>query len=218
MKRAKLVLVACAVLVLAAACAWRIYDVNAQAIRYPTERYGVGEDVPLEGCFFSDDSEATDGYVIRVEQAELMSYNEYVSAYGMDGAQTVEGADVPSVICLTVNIANNSDKGADEAGFNIIGMGMTKPNGDSFMRVDRELWALSEPAVADSAQSMRMGVLPHSSYTTHMPFTAGILVGETFSGEVSRPVDDLYYQRAEEGRYDLHLSVQPKRKLVEIDV
>lgn len=218
MKRLKTPILACVVLVLAACCAWRICDVNALAIRYPTERYEMGEDAPLEGCFFADDTEGTDGYSLRIEEAEVMSYNEYVAAYGLDGAQAVDGLDAKSIICLTVCVTNNSDNGPEESGFNIVGMGMTKPNGDAFMRVDTELWALSEPALADNIYTVKVGVVPHSSYTTHIPFSAGFVLRDSVSGQGSVAVDDRYYQPVETGEYDLHLSVQPKRKLVNIEV
>lgn len=218
MRRLRIVLAVCAVLLCGAVCAWRIHDVNARAIRYPTERYAMGEDVPLEGCFFADASEGTDGYVLRVEGVEVMSYNEYVTAYGLDGAQTIDGLDVPSIICLTVTIANNSDKGSEEGGFNIVGMGLAKPNGDALMRVDVDLWGTSEASIASAAFNIRTGILPHTTYTTHIPFSAGLLTRETLLEQAGQGVDPSYTQPVEEGLYDLHLSVQPKRKLVSVQV
>lgn len=216
MKRLRYAVCFVVALAVALACAWRIYDVNARAIRYPTERHRVGEDVSLEGCNF--DGEDTDGYAMRLDAVQVMSYNDYVRAYGTEGAQTVEGLDVPSVLCLTVTISNNSDKGPEDASINVVGLAATKSDGSALMRVDTGLWAQAEPAI-DAERALATGVLPHTSYTTHLPLTAGLLAEETLDDQAERGEGlEVYYQPVKDGTYDLHLSVMPKRKLVEFTV
>lgn len=218
MRRAKLLILVCAALVIVAACAWRIHDVNARAIRYPTERYGIGDNVPLEGGFFADATENTDGYSLRIDGAQAMSYNDYVRTYGVEGAQTVEGLDEASIICLTVTITNDSDKTPDQGGFNISLMSLVKPDGSGLMRVDTKLWSQAEPGLAESPYAASTGVLPHTSYTTHIPLSAGLLTRDTLADQASGGVDAEYRQPVEPGSYDLYLSVMPTRKLVTFDV
>ena len=59
-------------------CAWRIWYVNATAYSFETQEYGIGEWIPLNGDFFYSKEENTNGYSVRVREAdELCNSGEF---------------------------------------------------------------------------------------------------------------------------------------------
>ena len=58
--------------------------VNAQAITVPTEVYQQEEKLELDGAFVEVVKENTQGYALKVNAAQLVSYNEYLRAHGME--------------------------------------------------------------------------------------------------------------------------------------
>lgn len=74
-------------LILCAICigiGMRIQMVNAQAITVPTEVYQQEEKLELDGAFVEVVKENTQGYALKVNAAQLVSYNEYLREHGME--------------------------------------------------------------------------------------------------------------------------------------
>ena len=59
-------------------CAWRIWYVNATAYSFETQEYGIGEWIPLNGDFFYSKEENTNGYSVRVREAEVVRYEDFM--------------------------------------------------------------------------------------------------------------------------------------------
>ena len=81
-------------LILCAICigiGMRIQMVNAQAITVPTEVYQQEEKLELDGAFVEVVKENTQGYALKVNAAQLVSYNEYLREHGME---KVAGSDM----------------------------------------------------------------------------------------------------------------------------
>ena len=63
-------------------CAWRIWYVNATAYSFETQEYGIGEWIPLNGDFFYSKEENTNGYSVRVREAEVVRYEDFMQRFG----------------------------------------------------------------------------------------------------------------------------------------
>lgn len=62
-------------------CAWRIWYVNATAYSFETQEYGIGEWIPLNGDFFYSKGENTNGYSVRVREAEVVRYEDFMQRF-----------------------------------------------------------------------------------------------------------------------------------------
>lgn len=82
MKTRKWLLSVLALLVLAVGI--RIWWINTTGFQFPVEICEMGEWVPLEGDFFYSSAENTDGYSVRLESAEVLSYEEFMARFDTD--------------------------------------------------------------------------------------------------------------------------------------
>lgn len=191
-------------------CALQISRVNAEAIRYPIDYYDIGQDIPLEGCFIDTAEELTEGYVVRVDEVQLMSYNDFVRAYAADPTSTIQELDTPSVACLTVTITNNATDPIRAGALNMTGIGLIKPRYPFFMTIDTALWARAEVNMREG--QTQLPIAPQSSYTTHIPFTAKTVL-EDITDEYAA-----YLQEIPRDTYELRLSEVPRKKVVRIEI
>ena len=93
-------------------CAWRIWYVNATAYSFETQEYGIGEWIPLNGDFFYSKEENTNGYSVRVREAEVVRYEDFMQRFGKPVDYLAENTQ-HDVVLLTVDFKNetNTDGG-----------------------------------------------------------------------------------------------------------
>ena len=102
-------------------CAWRIWYVNATAYSFETQEYGIGEWIPLNGDFFYSKEENTNGYSVRVREAEVVRYEDFMQRFGKPVDYLAENTQ-HDVILLTVDFKNenNTDGGVFIRDFNLL--------------------------------------------------------------------------------------------------
>ena len=95
-------------------CAWRIWYVNATAYSFETQEYGIGEWIPLNGDFFYSKEENTNGYSVRVREAEVVRYEDFIQRFGKPVDYLAENTQ-HDVVLLTVDFKNenNTDGGRE---------------------------------------------------------------------------------------------------------
>lgn len=181
----------------------RIAYVNATAIRFETERFGLGETVPFEGAYINE-MLGSEGYSIQVHGMQRMTHDEFIQQYGLKEGAELNGNLEKTILCVDATVKN--DAAEEESGaIELVGLGLYQPNGDAVLGIDFGLWAQAEANV--SADGMgALGILPQSEYRTCIPYTSATgFVGDEF---VEIPAGD----------YELHLTSEPVRKLVEARV
>ncbi len=193
-----------AMLLVAARIAW----VNTRALTYPTAHHPMGEWVELDGAFiYERDSESTDDYSLRVDSAELLSYNEYVERYGDDPSKLQpENAayNTKSILCLNVDLRN---QGKDGQFF--IGEAKVLPAGAiKALRLDRQLWMESNKNIDEAL--MYISVYPNTEFTLHIPFITNAVAYTDTQGR--------YAQDLDVGDASFVVSTAPVRHIIDLKV
>lgn len=115
MNRRRSALWAFAIVLVITMYAVRLYVVNSTAEWVPKETYGMGEWLePRDGYLVDDVIEDLDGFSLRVDDAKILTPNEYLAEYGHEGDKWETDGDVPSVLAVTMTIKNEYNK---EGGF-----------------------------------------------------------------------------------------------------
>lgn len=181
--RRVIVLIGAAVALAALGCVLyvRIACVNANAISIPEDRYSMGDEVALNGAFMTKANEGTDHYLVKVQGARKVSYNEYVSAYGVDGAQPIDGYDAKSVLDVEMEITN---EGSDAGGLNAWEFVLIPESGNVYYIPSATLWAQSEPNLPP--ETGLITISPKTSHVVHIPFVQneGFTDDTRFLGEI----------------------------------
>lgn len=174
MRKAALIALGLAALVIATVLiGLRVESVTAEAISIPEERYAIGDEVPLGGAFMSQSSEGTEHYSVQMLDVKRMSYNDYMRAYGIEGAQIVEGYDAQSIIDVEMKITNSGD---DLGGLNMWEFILVPETGNTYCIPNIQLWELSEAQLPPETSPITLR--PHSTYTTHVPFAVNWTANE----------------------------------------
>lgn len=194
------------------ACGIRVWWVNTQAYAYPytEEHHAMGEWVELDGAFIDSATEETDGYAIRVIDAEIMSYREYAERYGIEGTEVPddEALDAQSILCLTIEMRNDNE---EEGGSIFLGEAKLIPNGlPTTYNYSGSVWAVSNSNMG--AASLYIGVLAGTSTVQYIPYATGASGDTPADGE--RYTTDL----PEASGYTLVVSNAPVRHIIDITV
>lgn len=192
------------------ALAGRVWWVNNRKYPYPYEtvHHATGEWVDLDGAFISDATEGTQGYSVRVVNAELLSHDEYIGLYAADSTQVEDimmGLNDKSVVCLTLELRNDA---AVEGGF--IFLGEARLIGDGLplkYSYDPVLWAASNPNITD--MSYYIGVVPGTVTTQHVPYS--LIHSQEDNGRYTEPLPTV-------SSYEFVVSNAPVRHVIDIDL
>lgn len=115
MNRRRSALWAFAIVLVITMYAARLNVVNSTAEWVPKETYVMGEWLePRDGYLVDDVVEDLDGFSLRIDDAKIMTPNEYLSEYGHEGDTWETDGDLPSVLAVTMTIKNEYNK---EGGF-----------------------------------------------------------------------------------------------------
>lgn len=143
------------------------YFTNANAIKPNEEVYFCGEQVALDGNFFFDSIENTNGYSICVNYAELVDYRELVKSTGND-VQLLEEMYTPKYICLlnvTVKNEGNSEGYLLATAFYLFNKSLKIP-------IDFQVWNMIDEAI-DGKSVLKLR--ENTEVTLTIPFSAQYL-------------------------------------------
>ena len=175
----------------------RIWWVNVSLPRIPLEYYNEGEWVALEGAFQSDSSEQTQGYSLMVEDAEVMTYDEYLKRQGGGPQEPSSFGDARCVVDVSVRIKND---GGEEGGIYVFQMVLVPERANEYLICDvmgsNALW----PQVQEGASS-GVRVRPGTEFLTHIPYV--------FNGG-----EEVYGREVEDRTFTLLVSRMPVRKMI----
>lgn len=186
-------------LILAVASGIRIYQVNAEAPSIPIKTYSLQQEVPLNGAFMNSHTEGTDDYSITITNAKRMSYDEYISEYGIKGKP--KGFNDKSIICVEAKIEN---KGKKQGGISIYNFRLVPETNNTYYIPEESLWKTSEKHLPDWPNPISL--TPHSSYTVHIPFA------------INSVGDDLYKGYIKGTNFNLFVSDSPVSNRVNFDL
>ena len=106
----KKIVISVLVLAFIVGSAARIWYVNANAYKQDYEYYNVCDWVPLEGSFFANrENETNDYYSVRISQAEVLTYAEFMAMFDKDESYLGSKRRY-DVILLKVDFKNDGDE------------------------------------------------------------------------------------------------------------
>jgi hypothetical protein len=176
---------------LSLAVAGRIRWLNANDEGLEVIEHPMGEWVDLDGAFSDVSSENTKGYYLRVSDAQIMSYNQYVETYATDGSTVREGFDVPSLAVLTVDIKNDGHEG--DGGLNLFEMYLVPVRMNEYLIEDADLFLLGETKLRESGSNgWKVGIKEGTEYQVHLPFIHNTSTPECYERQMN-DTEFLYY-------------------------
>lgn len=194
----------CAAAIFTAACTallivWgiRFRQVNELAFPQKTEVYSMDEDVALEGNFYLDGSEYTEGYTVRVTGARLADYDDFTEEWRRSG-EILSSHHYVYLVDLTISNKGNTD------GYLQV-MGWTLTNGALGLPLDYTLWNLMDPAV-DGKTVLKLR--ENSEVSLTLPFTAQELDELTDEKEL--------IHRMETSPFQLNICLFPVKKSITV--
>lgn len=203
-------LILCCVFALAAfLMAARICWVNITLPKIPLEHFDMGEWVELDGSFQMSSGEGTREYALMVESANVMTYGEYLAAYGGDARRESSGNN-RCVLDLALRIKRSgspesveSDQ-SDTGGYiNIFQTVLVPSSSNKYLICDvvggKALW----PQVQQGA-GMQIHIRPGTEYLAHIPYVLN----------TAEPYEEEIVER----EFTLLASRMPVRKMIRVSV
>ena len=195
------VIAACLLATAALAVAARIWWVAENVPQIPLERYGQGEWVELDGAFQNNADEGTDDYSVMVEGISVMTYDEYLEAYGEGPQEPGAKGDSRCVVDVALRIRND---GTEPGGLNVFQMVLVPARANEYLICDvmnaDALW----PQVQEGASAI-VSIRPGTEYVAHIPYV--------FNGG-----DEVYQREVTDTEFSLLVSRMPTRKMVVVSV
>lgn len=140
----------------------RIYYVNTNAVITPTKVYAQDKWVALAGDFQEQRLENTEGYSIKVEKAEFITYSSLVTAHGETEEYLEEAWRPNELVLLTMNVKN---EGNEEGYLFLFDFFLQAEN--YVLKPELDLWRLIQP---EGGGNMSVKLKPDSSYTLIVPY------------------------------------------------
>ena len=150
----------------------RILYVNRGISYPPVQEYAMGEDVPLENNIMTDDYENMMGYSVAVNEAVILSYDEFLKKYHYsektDGQlfQKDELTYPEMVYDLKVVIKNNNTEDFEDRGIDFRMYRLTAL--DFQLQISDTLYAVANPSMENGEMTFRL--LPKDEMEFHLPF------------------------------------------------
>lgn len=192
----------------------RVAYINATAQPVTEQvRHGIGEWVELNGAFCSTSDENTKGYAIRLNKAQIVSYNEFIE-YADDGSQAIEGLDVPSIVDLDVTLRNNRSEDDEKGSLFVFGMYLVPARLNDYLIRDESLLSMTQKAMRDSGNpGLTLSIRPGTTYNLHLPYTINDFSTTSLHGT---DVGYRFTQPLMDTRYEWHLSRLPVQHLIDV--
>lgn len=186
-------------------CVHSAVRTNRNKISQQVETYFMGETVDIGNNFFSDSVEAPNGYAIRVNSAELVSYEDLLTSCGVDPADLGFSEEVPlPQYTYMVNVTISNEENETGA---IMALNYALYNQSLKIPVDYYLWGLM-----DESFSGEPGFRLHTNSEKNItiPFTPMALDTRTNNQEITR--------RMESKEFYFCVSEFPVRKQITVRV
>ena len=186
-------------------CVCSAVRTNRNKISPQVETYSIGETVDIGKNFFSDLVEDPSGYAIRVNSAELVSYEELLASCGVDPADLGFSDEVPLpqyTYMVNVTISNKEN----ETGA-IMALNYALYNQSLKIPVDYYLWGLMDKSFSGEP-GFRLQTNSEKNIT--IPFTPMPLDTRSNNKEITR--------RMESEEFYFCVSDFPVRKQIAIRV
>lgn len=171
----KIVSICIIAFLLVLAYALRYHEVNQKLKAAPVQEYAIGEEVKMEEDILINYT--MEGYTIRVDQAEILSYEEFLKKYNVEDEYTYVPDKVYDVQVTLRNIDANDETGINLSEFYVQGVAVCAGlNTNLLDQVNPQLKGMFEIALRKD-----------SEITIHMPFG---LYEENFKKSVWNNLDD----------------------------
>lgn len=150
----------------------RISYINRGISYPPVHVFAMGEDVPLENNIMTDDYENMMGYSVSVDEADILSYDEFLKKYQYsektDGQlfQKNELTYPEMVYDLKVVIKNNNTEDFEDRGIDFRMYRLTAL--DFQLQISNTLYAIANPSMENGEMTFRL--LPKDEMEFHLPF------------------------------------------------
>lgn len=180
----------------------RIVYVNGTAYRFKETVYPMEEWVPLDGDFFYTSNEDTDGYFVRVSDAEILPYEAFMQKFGFSPDYLAADSQ-KDVVLVRVDFKNvdNTSGGVFIRDYTILNASLSAyyAKSDLYMQ-------LANPGFDTSSEGIT--VLPGTEASLNLVYTTVARAdGVTFLEEHAGQDPIVMY---------LNISLYPTRKMVEL--
>lgn len=148
----------------------QIVQVNSKVSIPKVEEYKIGENVELEKNYFYSEIESCDGYSIRVNNVELLTYTDFLKKYNSEEQEksliSREDPLFPDMVYdveITISNTNTDDK---EYGIDVGMYGIYAADFD--LQFENTLYDIANPEVGDGIYAFKLQ--PQTEMEFHLPF------------------------------------------------
>lgn len=173
---------------------------------YPVEQYNMGEWVELDGAFFSDATESTDGYSIKVTGAELMSCDEFIKQYGKTDTLPKLSSTPQSVVAIEYEVRN---EGNSDGAILLFMHELIPERKNAAYECDADLWNASQPQLGGT---MGFTVKEGTTYSFTAPFTL------LYQPDYFETYDNMKRAKIEDTSFELVVSRAPVQKVINVNL
>lgn len=164
----------------------------------------------FDGAFAESASENTQGYSLEVEEAMLMTANEYLQHCAKDEALEAANDGDADVLVLKMNITNDGNR---DGYMSALTWRVVPPAGNDAYCIDWELFVHGEPAMEEAMGIF--GIKPNTTRTLYVPFCKQKLgVDYTY---LETPADGTSRFSVEEGTYELVFTSTPVKHVIRLE-
>lgn len=204
-----------------AAFGGRVAWVNAGTYRPPeTVHHAMGEWFDFDGAYvYRELNENTKGYRLRVSNAEILSYNEFVRRYTVHTYEPIEGVDVPAIVCLTIDIQNDGPTPPTQGGMYFNEMYLIPKRMNTRMPPDVLLFESTIPQFREALATTKvplngLAVDIGTVVTAHMPYVnMGGVVDHN-----GQQVEEEYFKPVTDTSFELRVANMPQRHVIDIEI
>lgn len=153
----------------------RIWYVNKDVDLPPVHTFKIGEEVAIEQNIFLDDFENMDGYTVTVNDAKILSYEEFLAKYHYEDNKDdplfeVDDIFYPEMVYdlhLTIKNTNKTDDPNEHQGINFINYNLVAT--DFLLQISDQLYDLANPDLEGGLEA-GFRLRPESEMDFHLPF------------------------------------------------
>ena len=152
---------------------FRIWDVNQAVELPPVNTYAIGEEVVIGDNIFLDDYENMEGYTVTVNQAEMLSYDDFLTKYDYDGDDlqlNENDYSYPETVYdlnLTIKNTNQTEDPREHKGISFLPYELIGTN--IRLTASHELYPIANPELEHSAGE-GFSLRPESEMDFNLPF------------------------------------------------
>ncbi len=151
----------------------RIERVNRQIVYPEIKEYGMGEEVEIGDDIFMEDYENMDGYSVTVEEAELLTYHEFLEKFQYDEetqGQLYQTNEMlyPEMVCnVKITVKNSNSKDEPDKGIDFLNYALYGK--DFQLQLSELLYYVANPDMEDGLLSFRL--MPGTEKEFYLPFS-----------------------------------------------